>query len=167
MRNTSVYTALILLIVITTALASCGKKNVEPAPEPPPKAREDIDPSPSKVVEEFLSALKSADYEKAYKYVYAPYTDKDGYISQMKATISDNDVSILSYKLLATQIYDRTSTVVVELSTRRKSLKTGQIRDFTSRSVYDLGLFEDKWLVTTDRCIKNCSETEPGIEIKE
>ena len=107
------------LVLIMLLVAGCGRRSEpEVISEPPSVPRQDIKPSPTEVVAQFLNAIKSANYAKAYKYVNAPYTDRDGYINQMKNTLSDNDFSLQSYRMLCTQIYDRTSTVVVELGIR-------------------------------------------------
>jgi len=151
----------LLIFFIPVFVTGCGKKNETIYSEPPPIAREDIKPSPTEVVTEFLSAIKSKNYGKAYKYVNAPYTDKVGYISQMQNTMSDNEVTIVSYRVLATQIYDRTSTVVVELNTKLQSPKTQSLVDITQKSQYSLGLFDEKWLITAGTCIEGCLDREP------
>ena len=148
----------VILVFIVTVLFSCGGKKDTVLPE-----RKTIDPSPSKVVEEFLKAQQKEDFEKAYHYAFVPYTDKDGYVTNMKNTFEEHQISILDFRLLATQIYDRTATVVIELKTRIKSPKTGALVDRTQRSQYDLGLFNDKWKVTGDNCIQNCIETEQPL----
>lgn len=148
---------------ILLGLLSCGPKS----PEPIIPERKEIDPSPSKVVQEFLKALKSENFDKAYKYVYVPYSDKLGYVNQMKNTVSANQISIMSYKILGTQIYDRTSIVIAEITIKRKSPKTGSLVERTQRSQYDLGIFEDAWKITSDKCIENCVEIEPEVEIIE
>lgn len=148
---------------IMLGLLSCGPKK----PEPIIPERKEISPSPTEVVQEFLKALKAGNFDKAYKYVYVPYSDKLGYVNQMKNTVSANQVSIISYKVLGTQIYDRTSIVVAEITIKRKSPKTGSLVESTQRSQYDLGLFDDAWKVTNDQCIENCVEKEAEAEIIE
>ena len=160
---------MLIMFVISGLLAlvlGCGRKSEpEIISEPPPVPRQDIKPTPTEVVTEFLKAIKSENYGRAFRYVNAPYTDREGYINQMKNTVADNDVSILSYRLLATQIYDRTATVVVELNTKLKSPTTGSLIDLTQKSQYSLGLFEEKWLITAGSCIEGCIESEPVIEV--
>ena len=85
----------------------------------------------------------------------------------MKNTLADNNFSLESYRMLATQMYDRTSTVVVELSTKLTSPNTGQLINLTQKSQYSLGIFQDKWLITADSCIEGCIELEPIIEVIE
>ena len=160
----------ILAVGLVAFSAGCGKKNAEPppvAPDAPRVARQDIKPTPTEVVTDYLKAIKSENYSKAYKYVNAPYTDKQGFINQMTNTLADNDFSLLDFRILATQIYDRTSTVVAELNTKLKSPKTGSLIDLTQKSQYSLGLFEDKWLITAGNCIEGCVEEEPVIEVIE
>lgn len=150
----------IYFLVMFLALAyfvSCGGK-VEPIiPE-----RKSIDPSPTKVVEQFLKAIKDENFKKAFEYVYVPYSDKDGYIIQMQNTVKDNQLTILGYRILGTQIFDRTSIVVVEINQKVKSPTTGQIVELTQNSQYDLGLFDDEWKITQGNCIKNCLQTLPA-----
>lgn len=154
---------LLIIGFILTGLLSCGPKN----PEPIIPERKKYDPSPTKVVEEFLKASKAENFEKAYNYVYVPYSDKEGYVIQMKNTVRDNQLTIMGFQLLGTQIYDRTAIVIVELNTKLKSPKTGNLIEMNQRSQYDLGLFEDKWKITAGICIKNCLEKEPEVEITE
>lgn len=166
MNNITILALLSILILLP--ITGCGNKSEpEIISEPPPVPRQDIKPTPSKVVIDFLKAIKSENYSKAFKYINAPYTDKEGYINQMKNTVADNDVSILNYRLLATQIYDRTATVIVELDTKLKSLKTGTVVNLTQKSQYSLGLFDNKWLITAGYCIEGCIEKEPVIEVIE
>ena len=150
MRNTRF--SLIILVVLALIIG-CIKK---PPPEVP--ERKVLDPSPTKVVEELLKAWKKQDFKKAFKYVYAPFSDEDGYVIQMKNYFKDNQITILDFNILGTQIYDRTSMVVVEIKQRVKSLKTGSVIDLTQKSQYDLGIFDDKWKVTSGVCITNCIE---------
>lgn len=161
----------LLLLAFPAILAGCGRKNTEPeiVPEAPTIERKEIKPTPTEVVKDYLDAIKSENYGKAYKYVSVPYTDRTGYINQMKNTLSDNNFSLNSYRMLATQIYDRTSTVVVELSTQRKSPTTGGLINMNQRSQYSLGIFDDKWLITSDSCIEGCIEQDqaPVLEIDE
>lgn len=143
----------IAVLIVFAALLSCGGKAEPIIPE-----RKTIDPSPTKVVEEFLKAVKDEKFEKAFQYVYAPYSDKEGYVIQMRNTVKDNQLTILGFRILGTQIFDRTSIVVVELSQKIKSPTTGQVVELTQNSQYDLGLFEEEWKITSGNCIKNCLE---------
>ncbi|HKQ31581.1 MAG TPA: hypothetical protein VJV40_00140 [Thermodesulfobacteriota bacterium] len=145
----------ILVLVLLTFIISCVKK---PPPEIP--ERKALDPSPTEVIEELLKAWQKEDFKKAFKYVYAPYSDEDGYVIQMKNYFKDNQITIVDFHVLGTQIYDRTSIVIVEIKERVKSLKTGSVVDLTQRSQFDLGIFDDKWRVTAGVCIANCIEQE-------
>ena len=96
MRNS--YYAVIAALILTVFLSCVGK------PEPEIPERKTLDPSPTKVVEEFLRAQQKENFERAFKYVNAPYTDEDGYVIQMKNTFKDNQISILDFHVLGTQI---------------------------------------------------------------
>ena len=160
----------LLMLLILIPVTGCGKKSEpEYIAQAPEVQRKDIKPTPTEVVKDYLNAIKGKNYEKAYKYVSVPYTDKAGYINQMKNTLADNNFSLISYRMLATQIYDRTSTVVVELSTQRKSPTTGSLINLNQTSQYSLGVFDNKWLITSDSCIEGCIEVEqePVLEIQE
>jgi hypothetical protein len=158
----------LLIILLLLPVIGCGKKSEpEYIAEAPKINRKSIKPTPTEVVKDYLSAIQSEDYSKAYKYVSAPYTDKAGYINQMKNTLAENDFSLISYRILATQIYDRTSTVVVELNTKLKSPNSGSLITLTQKSQYSLGIFEKKWLITSDNCIEGCIERESVIEVIE
>lgn len=148
-----------IVLVLILGIYSCGGKQEPIIPE-----RKSIDPSPTKVVEDFMKALKDENFSKAYDYVYVPYKDKEGYVIEMKNMVKDNQVSILSFRLLGTQIYDRTAIVIVELNTKLKSPKTGQLIEMNQKSQYDLGLFDDAWKITSGNCIENCLETESQYE---
>ncbi len=160
----------LLSILILLPITGCGNKSEpEYIANAPEVQRKDIKPTPTEVVKSYLSAIKSKNYEKAYKYVSVPYTDKSGYINQMKNTLTDSNFLLISYRMLATQIYDRTSTVVVELSTQRTSPTSGSLINLNQTSQYSLGIFDDKWLITSDSCIEGCIEVEqePVIEVQE
>jgi len=159
MRKT--YYAVIAAIMLTAIFSCMGK------PEPEIPERKVLDPSPTKVVEELLKAWQKEDFKSAFKYVYAPYTDEEGYVIQMKNYFKDYQMSIIDFHVLATQIYDRTSIVIVELKTKVKSSKTGLITEMTQRSQYDLGIFEDEWKVTAGNCFENCIEMEKKLKVKE
>ena len=159
MRN-SCY-AVIAALILTVFLSCVGK------PEPEIPERKSLDPSPTKVVEELLKAWQKEDFKRAFKYVYAPYSDEDGYVIQMKNYFKDNQISILDFHVLGTQIYDRTAIVIVELKTKLKSSKTGTVIELNQKSQYDLGIFDDKWKVTAGICIENCIEKEQNLKVNE
>ncbi len=149
----------VLIAVLVMGISSCAGKQEDIIPE-----RKSFDPSPTKVVEDFMKALKDENFAKAYEYSYVPYKDKDGYIIEMKDIYDKKQISILDYRLLGTQIFQRTAIVIVELHTKLKSQKTGQLIEMIQKSQYDLGLFEDKWKITAGNCIENCLETESQPE---
>ncbi len=152
----------VIAALILTALLSCIGK-----PEPEIPERKTLDPSPTKVVEELLKAWQHEDFKRAFKYVYAPYSDEEGYVIQMKNYFKDNQISILDYHVLGTQIYDRTAIVIVELRQKLKSPKTGAIIELNQKSQYDLGIFEDEWKVTAGICFENCIEKEKDLKVNE
>lgn len=159
MRNA--YYAGIAALILTVFL-SCGGKTEPEIPE-----RKALDPSPTKVVEELLRAWQKEDFKRAFKYVYAPYSDEDGYVIQMKNYFRDNQISILDFHVLGTQIYDRTAIVVVELRQKLKSPKTGSVMELNQKSQYDLGIFDEKWKVTAGICIENCIERERELKVNQ
>jgi hypothetical protein len=159
MRN--VYFAVIALAVLTVFL-SCVRK-----PEPEIPERKVLDPSPTKVVEELLKAWQKEDFKRAFKYVYAPFTDEDGYVIQMKNYFKVSQISILDFQVLGTQIYDRTAIVVVELKQKLKSPKTGGVMEINQKSQYDLGIFDEEWKVTSGMCIENCIEREQELKVNQ
>jgi hypothetical protein len=156
MRKT--YYALISALMLTALLSCIGK------PEPEIPERKTLNPSPTKVVEELLKAWQKQDFKRAFKYVYAPYSDEEGYVIQMKNYFKDNQISIIDFHVLGTQIYDRTAIVIVELRQKLKSLETGAMVELNQKSQYDLGIFEDEWKVTAGICFENCIEKEKELK---
>lgn len=152
----------VIAALMLSAVFSCVKKAEPEIPE-----RKTLDPSPTKVVDELLKSWQHEDFKKAFKYVYAPYSDEDGYVIQMKNYFKDNQITILDYHILGTQIYDRTAIVVVELRQKLKSSKTGTVIELNQKSQYDLGIFEDKWKVTAGICIENCIEKEQQLKVND
>lgn len=159
MRKT--YCAVIAALMLTALLSCIGK------PEPEIPERKTLDPSPTKVVEELLKAWQKEDFKRAFKYVYAPYSDEEGYVIQMKNYFKDYQMSIIDFHVLGTQIYDRTAIVIVELRQKLKSPKTGAIIELNQKSRYDLGIFDDKWKVTAGNCFENCIEMEKELKVTE
>jgi hypothetical protein len=157
MRNA--YFAVIAAAILTVFI-SCARK-----PEPEIPERKALDPSPTEVVEELLKAWQKEDFKRAFKYVYAPFTDEDGYVIQMKNYFKNDQITILDFHILGTQIYDRTAIVVVELRQKIKSPKTGTVTELNQKSQYDLGMFDEKWKVTWGGCIENCLEREQELKV--
>ncbi|MFA9409496.1 MAG: hypothetical protein ACERKJ_11790, partial [Candidatus Dadabacteria bacterium] len=77
----------------------------------------------------------------------------------------ENQITINSYNILGTQIYELSSSVIVELDSTLKSRTTGQLIHLKQKSKYTLGLFDKKWKVTGGDCVENCIEEVPEIEI--
>jgi len=159
MKKKHLYT--LLALIFTIALSSCADKIIdETNPE-----RLRYKPSPTQVVDTFLKALKDGNFEKAYDYSYVPSSDKDGYVIQMTNIFKENQITINSYNILGTQIYELSSSVIVELDSTLKSRTTGQLINLKQKSKYTLGLFDKKWKVTGGDCIENCQDVVPEIEI--
>jgi hypothetical protein len=152
------YYAVIAALMLTAIFSCIGK------PEPEIPERKVLDPSPTKVVEELLKAWQKQDFKRAFKYVYAPYSDEEGYVIQMQNYFKDNQISIIDFHVLGTQIYDRTAIVIVELRQKLKSLETGAMVELNQKSQYDLGIFEDEWKVTAGICFENCIEKEKELK---
>ena len=149
----------VFVLIVAFSIFSCADKTiVDTNPERPT-----YDPSPTVVVERFLNALKDENFKKAYEYAYAPSTVEAGYVIQMRNIFKQNQVSINSFKILGTQIYEFSSTVAVELNQTLKSPQTGQVTNLTQKSKYSLGLFDKKWKVTGGDCYENCLEEVPEI----
>jgi hypothetical protein len=159
MKN--IYPVTLLLLILAIALASCADKTIEDTnPERPT-----YKPSPTEVVERFLKALKDENFKKAFEYVYVPSTDEAGYVIQMTNVYKQNQITINSFHILATQIFELSSTVVVEIDQSLKSPVTGQIIHLKQKSKYSLGLYDKKWKVTSGDCYENCLEEVPEIQI--
>ncbi|MEW6145236.1 MAG: hypothetical protein AB1598_09485 [Thermodesulfobacteriota bacterium] len=152
----------VITAAMLTVFISCARR-----PEPEIPERKALDPSPTEVVEELLKAWQKEDFKRAFKYVYAPFTDEDGYVIQMKNYFKVSQISILDFHILGTQIYDRTAIVVVELKQKLKSPKTGSVMELSQKSQYDLGIFDDKWKVTSGMCIENCVEREQELKVNQ
>lgn len=153
--------SILSVLIITIALSSCADKTIEETnPERPT-----YKPSPTEVVERFLKALQEENFKKAYEYVYVPSTDEAGYIIQMETIYRENQIKIHSFQILATQIYELSSTVAVEIDQSLKSPTTEQVVNLNQKSRYSLGLYDKKWKVTGGDCIENCLEEVPEIEI--
>jgi hypothetical protein len=157
MRNA--YFAVIAAAILTVFI-SCARRSDPEIPE-----RKALDPSPTEVVQELLKAWQKEDFKRAFKYVYAPFTDEDGYVIQMKNYFKVGQISIIDFHILGTQIYDRTAIVVVELKQKLKSPKTGSVVELSQKSQYDLGIFDEKWKVTSGMCIENCLEREQELKV--
>ena len=159
MKNLYICTLFVLFLAI--ALGSCADKTIEDTnPERP-----QYDPSPTVVVERFLKALKDQNFKKAYEYVYVPSTDEAGYVIQMSNIFKQNQITINSFQILGTQIYELSATVAVDLDQTLKSPTTGQLTNLRQKSRYSLGLYDKKWKVTSGECYENCIEEVPEIEI--
>lgn len=155
------YLSILAVFIFTVGFASCADKTVvESNPERPT-----FKPSPTEVTESFLKALKDENFSKAYDYAYIPSSDKAGYVIQMRNIVSENQITINSFQILGTQIFDLTATVVVDIDSSRKSRTTGQLVNLNQRMKYSLGVFDKKWKVTSDSCIENCLEEVPEIEV--
>ena len=159
MKKKHLYT--LLALIFTIALTSCSDKVIEETNPERPRYK----PSPTQVVDSFLKALKDENFEKAYDYAYVPNSDKDGYVIQMRNFFKENQITINSYNILGTQIFELRASVIVELDQSLKSRTTGQLINLNQKSKYTLGLFDKKWKVTGGDCFENCQDVVPEIEI--
>jgi len=142
---------LIILLLLPITLISCVKKQ-KPS-SAPQIAKTDV--SATDVVKTFLESLKTDKFGKAYDQIYVVSSDREGYISRMQLLLEERQVRLVNYKILATQLFRNTAIVVAELETQH-TLENGIEKKFT-RNKYDLKLFEDKWKITKDTCIENCT----------
>ena len=153
------YLRVLLLLFSTFIISSCADKTIVDTNPERPK----YDPSPTVVVERFLKALQSENFKEAYKYSYAPSVDEAGYVIQMRNVYKENQIKINSFQILATQIYEFSSTVAVEIDQTLKSPTTGQLVNLNQKSRYSLGLYDKKWKVTGGDCYEDCLEEIPEI----
>ena len=109
--------------------------------------------------------MKEEDFKKAYEYSYVPSSDEAGYVIQMRNIYKENQLTINSYNILGTQIYELSASVIVDLDSTLKSRTTGQLINLKQKSKYTLGLFDKKWKITGGDCVENCQGEVPEIEI--
>jgi hypothetical protein len=143
---------LILIVLLFTPmfLISCVPK--QQTKSYPQIAKTDV--SATDVVKLFLESLKTDDFGAAYDQIYVVSSDRQGYISRLNLLREEQKVTLVNYKILATQLFKNTAIVVAELETQH-SLEGGIEKKFT-RNKYDLKLFDDKWKIIKDSCIENC-----------
>jgi len=142
---------LIILLLLPISLISCVKK--QKSSNYPKIAKTDV--SATDVVKTFLESLKTDNFGKAYDQIYILSSDKEGYISRMQLLLEEEKVKLVNYNILATQLFRNTAIVVAELETQH-TLENGIEKKFT-RNKYDLKLLDDKWKITKDTCIENCT----------
>jgi len=157
----SIHLSILFTLIFAVALASCADKTIEEANPERPRYK----PSPTEVTDSFLKALKEEDFKKAYGYVYVPSTDEAGYVIQMRNIYKENQLTINSYNILGTQIYELSASVIVDLDSTLKSRTTGELINLKQKSKYTLGLFDKKWKITGGDCVENCQGEVPKIEI--
>ncbi len=142
---------LIILLLLPISLISCVKK--QKSASYPQIAKTDV--SATDVVKTFLESIKTDNFGKAYDQIYIISSDKEGYISRMQLLLEEEKVKLVNYNILATQLFRNTAIVVAELETQH-TLENGIEKKFT-RNKYDLKLLDDKWKITKDTCIENCT----------
>ncbi len=142
---------LIILLLLPISLISCVKK--QKSSNYPQIAKTDV--SATDVVKTFLESLKTDNFGKAYDQIYILSSDKEGYINRMQLLLEEEKVKLVNYNILATQLFRNTAIVVAELETQH-TLENGIEKRFT-RNKYDLKLLDDKWKITKDTCIENCT----------
>jgi hypothetical protein len=145
---------LILVLIFLLVFPGCAGVSKSSFPKKLPET------SPTRVVEGFLEALKKDDFEQAYGFVFTPFSDREGYILRMKNLVENYRSSIVGYRILATQILGDSAIVVAELQVKLKPMgSNGEIHK-TTRNQYDLSVVENKWRITSDKCIFNCITRE-------
>jgi len=142
---------LIILLLLPISLISCVKK--QKSSNYPKIAKTDV--SATNVVKTFLESLKTDNFGKAYDQIYILSSDKEGYINRMQLLLEEEKVKLVNFNILATQLFRNTAIVVAELETQH-TLENGIEKRFT-RNKYDLKLLDDKWKITKDTCIENCT----------
>ena len=142
---------LIILLLLPISLISCVKK--QKSSNYPKITKTDV--SATNVVKTFLESLKTDNFGKAYDQIYILSSDKEGYINRMQLLLKEEKVKLVNYNILATQLFRNTAIVVAELETQH-TLENGIEKRFT-RNKYDLKLLDDKWKITKDTCIENCT----------
>ncbi len=153
---------ILFLLFSLVMISACGGGSASEYPKKPPATG-----SATKTVNKFLNALQNEDFDKAFKYIYTPYSDKEGYVNNLRNLVQDNKTSILNYRILGTQIFGEKAIVVAELTVKMKSLKSGQMITKKLRNQYELTVLGKDWKITTDRCIENCFEEKPEVEVEE
>lgn len=148
--------SILLKLFIILLFASCARPEIR-EPEVPKKV--EVKNSATKVVSDFLEALKDRNFRSAYKHVYIINSDEEGYISRFESIYNDYDLKIISYRVLGTQLYKDTAIVVAEVEVDFKSPEQNARTRTTYRNKYDLAVVEDLWKITKDKCIQNCSNS--------
>jgi hypothetical protein len=151
MRNNLIMKWVILFFIFLLGPASCTGVSE------PNSGIDRPGTSPTKVVADFLDALKKDDYGKAYEFVYAPFSDRDGYILQMKNLVKDHNISFLDYSILGSRILGDKAIVVAELEVELKPRNSNTEIHERRRNQYDLSIIEGRWRITSDKCILNCT----------
>jgi hypothetical protein len=126
--------------------------------------------SPTKVVEEYLSALKGMDFRKAYKYIslgYAGGVDPEGYEINMKKGLVDNlHWALQSYEVVGVKVLGDQAYVLTNLGVTYKLPDSPQATNKSVKVQYNLSAIDKKWVIVGDSCVEGC-EKAPGIEFKE
>ena len=155
MRKAYLFVLPLLLLFLSCAVPVRGSDQRRPQPRV----------SATSVVKSFLEALKERDFEAAYDKVYIFSSDREGYVSRFELLYEDYDISIVDYRILATQLFKDTAIVVAEVEIDyRKPGQSERLR-VTHTNRYDLSIPEKKWKIVKDECIENCSyepESEGG-----
>ena len=142
---------LIILLLLPISLISCVKK--QKSASYPKIAKTDV--SATDVVKTFLESIKTDNFGKAYDQIYIISSDREGYVNRMELLLEEEKVKLVNFNILATQLFRNTAIVVAELETQH-TLENGIEKKFT-RNKYDLKLLDDKWKITKDTCIENCT----------
>jgi hypothetical protein len=117
--------------------------------------------SPAKVVEDYLAALKQQNFLKTYEFIsfgYAGNLDKESYkINMEKGPLKKYSWSLLNYQITGVRIIGDQAYVSSELGVQFKPLNSESKIQKTIEVQYVLAPLENKWRITSDYCVSNCS----------
>ena len=152
MRKAYLFVLPLLLLFVSCAVPVRSQD----ARRPQPKV------SATSVVNSFLEALKERDFKSAYDKIHIFSSDREGYVSRFELLYERYDITIVDYRILATQLFKETAIVVaeVEVDYREPGEDKRQRARYTNR--YDLSIPEKEWKIVKDECIENCSYEPEG-----
>lgn len=151
--------SILLLLFLIIGLSACGgisKSSSSPFNLP--------STSPAKVVEDYLAALKKQDFLKTYEFIsigYAGNLDKESYkITMEQGPLKKYSWSLLNYQITGVRIIGDQAYVSSELGVQFKPLNSESKIQKTIEVQYVLAPLENKWKITSDYCVSNCSEED-------
>ena len=153
--------SILLLLFLIIGLSACGGiSKSSPSPLNLPST------SPAKVVSGYLEALKKKDFLKTYEFIsfgYAGNLDKESYkINMEQGPLKKSSWSLLNYQITGVRIIGDQAYVSSELGVQFKPLNSDSKIQKTIEVQYVLASLENKWKITTDYCVSNCSAEDLG-----